>query len=42
MRSDRDDVANCLLEVALKAIDEAGSLSIVLLVDAMLQRPEEG
>jgi len=39
-RARRDEVANCLLEVAPKAIDEAGSLIIALVVDAMLQRPE--
>ena len=39
-RARRDEVANCLLEVTPKAIDEAGSLITALVVDAMLQRPE--
>jgi hypothetical protein len=38
---DGDDVVKDLREAALKAIDEAGSLIIALVVEAMLQRAEE-
>lgn len=41
MRKDWDDVANGLRAAALKAIDEAGSLIIALVVDAMLQWAED-
>jgi hypothetical protein len=42
VKKDWDDVANCLREVVLKAIDEAVSLIDTLVVDAMLQRQERG
>jgi hypothetical protein len=41
VRKDRDDVAKGRHEAALKPIDEAGSLIIALVVDAMLQRRVE-
>jgi len=37
VRKDRDDVANGRREAALRPIDEAGSLIIARVVDAMLQ-----
>ena len=41
MRKDRGDVANDRRVDVLKAIDEAGSLTIALDIDAILQRQEK-